>query len=90
MGGGYVNNERLGLDGVNDVHQYGGRMALTWLPMDGLKVNFNTLLYRLESDDNAQVRLGYSKRIPRRTQSPGPACWKRSRCNRAPSVSPST
>jgi outer membrane receptor protein involved in Fe transport len=34
-------------------HQYGGRMALTWLPMDGLNVNFNALLYRLESDDNA-------------------------------------
>jgi iron complex outermembrane recepter protein len=54
---GYVDNVRLGLNDVNEVHQYGGRLALTWLPMDGLKVNLNALLYRLQADDTAQVRL---------------------------------
>ena len=54
---GYVDNTRLGLNDVNEVHQYGGRLAVTWLPMDGLKVNLNALLYRLAADDTAQVRL---------------------------------
>jgi iron complex outermembrane receptor protein len=55
---GYVDNARLHLEDINDVHQYGGRAALTWLPADNVKVNLNAMLYRLQSDDNNRVRFG--------------------------------
>jgi len=55
---GYVNNTRLGLEGINGVEQYGGRAATTWKPTDNLSINLNAIWYRLRSDGNNSVRLG--------------------------------
>lgn len=54
---GYVDNVRLGLADDNGVHQYGGRVAVTFKPIDNLRINLNALWYRLKSDDNNAVRL---------------------------------
>src|SRR6476469_4072738 len=54
---GFVDNVRLGLADDNDVHQYGGRAAVTFKPIDNLKINLHALWYRLTSDDNNAVRL---------------------------------
>jgi iron complex outermembrane receptor protein len=55
---GYVDNVRLNQKDVNDVRQTGGRVALTWLPSDTLKVNLNAMWSRIDSNDDNDVTLG--------------------------------
>jgi iron complex outermembrane recepter protein len=61
---GYIDNvlltgPRAGVEeNTNDVHRYGGRLALNWRPADTLSVQLQALWQRTDSDDNAQVTLG--------------------------------
>jgi iron complex outermembrane recepter protein len=42
---------------VNGVHQWGGRLAATWVPAPNLTVNLQGVWQRTESDDNRNVTL---------------------------------
>jgi outer membrane receptor protein involved in Fe transport len=43
---------------TNNIHQYGGRVALNWRPVDNVSVSLQALLQRTKSDDNNMVTLG--------------------------------
>lgn len=61
---GYIDNvlfsgPRAGVrEDTNNVHQYGGRVALNWRPREDIEVNLQGLWQRTDSDDNTQVTLG--------------------------------
>ncbi len=55
---GYTDNVFLGASNSNTGRQYGGRLALTWQPLDTLRVNLGGIWNRIDSDDNAAVTLG--------------------------------
>jgi outer membrane receptor protein involved in Fe transport len=55
---GYTDNSRLGLNGVNQGYQRGGRFALTFTPTDNFRINLNAMENKSNFDDGAFVRLG--------------------------------
>ena len=55
---GYTDNVFLRASNSNTGRQYGGRLALTWQPLDTLSVNVGGIWNRIDSDDNAAVTLG--------------------------------
>jgi outer membrane receptor protein involved in Fe transport len=55
---GYTDNVLLGAANSNTGRQYGGRLALTWTPLDSVRVNLAGIWNRISSDDNATVMLG--------------------------------
>lgn len=55
---GYVDNVRLGEGDTNDGHQRGGRVAVTFKPVDNLRINLNAMFNREHFNDTASVRLG--------------------------------
>jgi outer membrane receptor protein involved in Fe transport len=52
---GYIDNNFTGAKDVNGLHEYGGRAALLWTPVDSLAVNLNALWIRIASDSATTV-----------------------------------
>ena len=53
---GYVDNPKLGKD-INDLHSYGGRVALLLQPNDALSIRLNALYQRRSWTDTPQVEV---------------------------------
>jgi outer membrane receptor protein involved in Fe transport len=54
---GYTDDVFLGDDDTNTGRQYGGRLGVTWRPLESLRVNLGGIWNRTTSDDNAVVTL---------------------------------
>lgn len=55
---GYTDDVFVGGRDSNTGREYGGRLALTWNPLESLRINLSGLWNRTQSDDNAAVTLG--------------------------------
>lgn len=55
---GFTDDVFIGAQDSNTAREYGGRVALTWAPLDVLRINLSGLWNRTQSDDNAVVTLG--------------------------------
>src|SRR3569833_4112011 len=55
---GYTDNVFIGDKDSNTGKEYGGRVALTWTPLDVIRVNLSGMWNRTQSDDKAVVTLG--------------------------------
>jgi iron complex outermembrane recepter protein len=55
---GYTDDVFVGDKDSNTGREYGGRVALTWNPLESMRVNVSGLWNRTQSDDNAVVTLG--------------------------------
>lgn len=54
---GYIDNSTLGLDGVNRVKAYGGRLCAMWRPLETVTVRFSALYQQVKSDGSSDVDL---------------------------------
>jgi iron complex outermembrane recepter protein len=54
---GFIDNVANGQEGINDVTQQTAHVALLWKPIDAITVRFSAFAQRIESDNNAFVRL---------------------------------
>lgn len=52
---GYIDNPVLGIDGINEQKNYGGRIAGLWQPSDAFTVKFSALIQKLETDGSSNV-----------------------------------
>jgi outer membrane receptor protein involved in Fe transport len=50
---GYVDNPGLGIEGVNEIHSRGGRLAAVWRPSDGLSLKFSAYLQHTADDGSS-------------------------------------
>jgi outer membrane receptor protein involved in Fe transport len=56
---GYIDNALLGINGVNRVDAYGGRLAVLWRPSPNLSLKLSALLQNSEADGSS-----YMSRLP--------------------------
>jgi iron complex outermembrane recepter protein len=54
---GFIDNVANGQEGINDVTQQTAHVALLWKPIDAVTVRLSAFAQRIESDNNAFVRL---------------------------------
>jgi iron complex outermembrane recepter protein len=54
---GYIDNPVLGIDGINEQHGYGGRLAALWRPSDEISLKLSALYQEIKGDGSNDVDL---------------------------------